>query len=382
MLQTLFALFTDLQSMSTSFQIVLTLTHLRRLLVLGCTAAFFLSLPSARAQTPPLRVAVKPVTPFVTLNDGKPVGFSIDYWNILARRLNRETEWVIVESVPQVLQQIESGGADVAIAAISMTAAREEKVDFSHGYFRSGLQVMTRAEQSDILGNVAATLFSLDMLKLMLVMGAITLFFTHLIWMVERMTNPAYPRGYFQGLGTALWWTVLTLATVGDTENTPKHRIGRVVALAWMFVSLILIANFTAVATSTATLRDLRGTVRGVRDLPGKAVATVPETTAARYLAERGLAFKPAPTIDAAYAMLERQEVEAIVYDAPVLQHYANAGGLGKVIVVGDVFQGEDYGIALPQGSPLREPINRAILELQRGGEFETLRAKWFGEHR
>jgi len=71
--------------------------------------------------------------------------------------------------------------------------------------------------------------------------------------------------------------------------------------------------------------------------------------------------------------------VEAVVYDAPNLLYYANGEGKGKVTVVGKIFEPQNYGLALPEGSPLREKINRAILKLTESDELERIKRKWFG---
>ena len=39
--------------------------------------------------------------------------------------------------------------------------------------------------------------------------------------------------------------------------------------------------------------------------------------------------------------------------------------------MVGKIFEPQDYGLALPKGSQLREKINRAILKLMESDEFE-----------
>jgi polar amino acid transport system substrate-binding protein len=38
--------------------------------------------------------------------------------------------------------EVERGAADVAIAGISITAKREQELDFSHAFFETGLQIM------------------------------------------------------------------------------------------------------------------------------------------------------------------------------------------------------------------------------------------------
>jgi len=55
-------------------------------------------------------------------------------------------------------------------------------------------------------------------------------------------------------------------------------------------------------------------------------------------------------------------------------------GMYGKVMVVGKLFERQDYGLALPQGSPLREKFNRAILLLVESDKLEQIRTKWFGK--
>jgi polar amino acid transport system substrate-binding protein len=43
------------------------------------------------------------------------------------------------------------------------------------------------------------------------------------------------------------------------------------------------------------------------------------------------------------------------------------------------VFKPENYGIALPTGSPLREEINQSLLRLRENGTYGELVRKWFG---
>jgi polar amino acid transport system substrate-binding protein len=83
--------------------------------------------------------------------------------------------------------------------------------------------------------------------------------------------------------------------------------------------------------------------------------------------------------ISDAYAQLEAGRADAVIYDAPVLNHYANTLGKGKVRMAGVVFKAEPYGIALPHDSPYRKAINRAILEMFTDGTHERLSGKWFG---
>jgi polar amino acid transport system substrate-binding protein len=67
------------------------------------------------------------------------------------------------------------------------------------------------------------------------------------------------------------------------------------------------------------------------------------------------------------------------IYDSPNLLLYENREGQGKVTVVGKIFEPQDYGLALPQSSPLRKKINRVILKLMENDEFERTVKNWLG---
>jgi polar amino acid transport system substrate-binding protein len=113
--------------------------------------------------------------------------------------------------------------------------------------------------------------------------------------------------------------------------------------------------------------------------LPGKRIATVQNTTGSEYLADLHLSPVEVERINDAYPLLEASQVDAIVFDAPVLLYYAATRGKGIVQVVGPTLQDEYYGIALAQGSALRKPINEALLGLMQDGVYTDLHTKWFG---
>lgn len=54
--------------------------------------------------------------------------------------------------------------------------------------------------------------------------------------------------------------------------------------------------------------------------------------------------------------------MKAIIYDAPMLLFYTKNHPDKKLGVVGELFEKQSYGIGLPQGSPYRKEITRAIL--------------------
>ncbi len=359
------------------------------LLVVAGSQALGLAAASAQTPAPPpaekLRVVTKPVEPFVIAGeDGSLSGFSIDLWQAIVAQLGQDYEWIYLETVAEQLQAVKDGRADVAVAAISMTPEREQLVDFSHPYFDAGLRVLTRPQDGDpSVRSLIASFFSPALFRILGISLLVLLAMAHVIWLMERGHNPEMPRSYLSGIWEAFWWSLSTIAThkYGEGEE-PRTFFRRLLAMLWVVLGIILIAEFTASITSSLTVKQLRAEIGGPEDLPGKRIATVAGSTAAKYLEEKSLSYIPVARIEEAYPLLMRGAVDAIVYDSPVLIDYANRVGGRQVEVTGPILTEEAYAIALPAGSPWRKPINTAILRLQRDGTYDTLYEKWFGSQR
>ena len=72
------------------------------------------------------------------------------------------------------------------------------------------------------------------------------------------------------------------------------------------------------------------------------------------------------------------EAVEPVV-DGPILAWYIRNEGAAFGRLVPRNFKPENYGIALPSGSPLTEEINRALLSLRESGRYDALRTRYFG---
>ncbi len=334
----------------------------------------------------PLVVLTKPIAPFVMRDpDGRISGFSMELWQALAKRLGAKSEIVMLPSLKALLDNIHQGAGDAGIAAVTITAEREKALDFSHPYFRSGLQIMVRAQPGGVLSRALAVmrgiLNSPSFRFAMMALGLFVLVVAHVIWLAERRRNPQFCRHYPAGLWDAVYWTLVTISTVGYGDKTPKTNAGRAIALALIIFGYVAFAWFTATITSALTVTELAGAIRGPDDLAGKQVATVRHSTSEKWLRQRpGVHVRAFGNILDAYAQLEAGKVDAIVYDYPVLSHYARTKGRGKVRMTGPVFNHEPYGVIFPEGSPLREKVNQALLELMESGEYRRMHIKWFGE--
>lgn len=332
------------------------------------------------ADTAALTIAVKPIEPFVIVEEGDVRGYSIDVWNAITDQLAQTSRFQVKATVADVLEAVADGSADAAIAAITITAEREANLDFAHAYFKSGLRVAVPTRVGSSWLTTIRRFFSGDFLGMFGILVGLTFLTANMLWIVERRINPeCFPRSYVHGVGESMWWSVATIITGGCENKSPVSLAGRLVAVAWMLGSIMLVASFTATLSSQMTAESVTGAIGGPTDLPGRPVATVRGTAAVADLKSMNARVVECASLADAVAAVDAGRADAVVFDEPVLAYFINSSNRSPVRLVGPTFEKQDYGIALPAGSDLREAINNALLKLQESGTLSAIDRKWFG---
>jgi polar amino acid transport system substrate-binding protein len=359
------------------WQVILAL-----LLILGLSTGSLLLPQSTIATAPPtadvLRVATRLLPPFAMEDHGRFTGFSMDLWQKVAAELGKTSNIVVYPTLPEVLSAVQDKKVDLAIAAISITAEREQKLDFSYPMFNSGLQILVRSpKKSGFVPNLLRDLISPVFLQLFAIALGMVVVAAHIIWLLERRhPKSAIAEAYFPGIFEAAWWAAATLAT--QAEEMPKGPLGRLMAVFWMFIAVVFVAYFTATVTTSMMVQTLQGDIKSLNDLQNRTVATTGGSTAAEFLRAQSIKTLEVDKIELAYDALLKADVDAVVFDAPVLMYYVSHQGKGNVQLIGDMLHEESYGIALANNSPYRKPINSALLKLRENGTYQALYDEWF----
>jgi polar amino acid transport system substrate-binding protein len=326
-----------------------------------------------------LVIATRILPPFVIDSGQELSGFSAELWAELARRTGVKFTWKKTENVKAILAAVESGQAQVGIAAISITAAREQQFDFSQPMFESGLQIMVATTDDGsfsprkLLGyfTQGAMPYLLGILALLILVPG------HVVWWAERKhAQSSFSKDYVPGIFQAMAWALS--AAAGQQNGDPRSKLGRLMSVAAIFVSLLFLTYWQAELTSSFTVQQLQGDIAGPDDLPGKKVGTTSASTSAAYLKSKQARVEEFQSIGAAFSALENGKLDAVVFDSPVLLYHAASAGRGKVRVVGPVFKRENYGILFPRGSDLRKRVNEALLTMREDGTYDALYNKWF----
>jgi polar amino acid transport system substrate-binding protein len=338
---------------------------------------------AAHANEDQITVAVYPAPPFVMQQNGILTGFSIDLWNDIAAKMQLKTTYQVLGNVEQVEQVLRSHQAQLTVSPIFITHIRSEQFDFSYPVLQTGLRIMVgdtsrEATSSNPLMDLLHLLFSETTLVWLGIALLLVLVPAHVVWLLERRhSNGIASRNYVPGIFEAIFWAASTLTTQADVM--PRQSLARVVALFWMFAGVVFVSFYTAQLTTSLTMRRMRGGIEGIRDLPGRKVGTMQQSAAVDLLREHNAYVVEYTDTATMFKALLEGNLDAIVWNGPVLRYFASHAGSGQVRLVGAEFDAAPLVILMPLGSPLRKRIDSAFLKLYEDGTYQQLQDKWFG---
>lgn len=279
-----------------------------------------------------------------------------------------------------MLALLAAGEIDVAVGPTSITADRARSVAFSQPYQDASLAIVSPAERG--IGARVRPLLSRALgLGGAALVCALLLVGTGL-WLAERRRNTAqFPESPAAGIGNGVWLALVTMTTVGYGDRAPVTPLGRAIAGLWMLSALVITSSLTASITTTLTVWQLDpAAVLTVRDLRGRRVGAVQGTTSERFVARQDATPVAFPSLTQALAALEGRRVAAVVFDRPVLRHYLHTHPELPLQLSAASYEPQGYGFAVRHDSPLRVPIDIALLTLRQRHTLNTLAARWLGE--
>ena len=356
------------------------LLHCFILIALFAATITPLNAKTADSAAAKIIVGTKEAPPFAMKNStGEWEGVSIELWRAIAAELELEYEFQEF-TLPELLEGLENQTIDVAAAALTITAEREKRIDFSHPFHVSGLGIAVQPGAREGWLAALKRIISLDFLKVLSALVLLIGIMGFLVWFFERKHNQEQFGGPAkEGIWAGFWWSAVTMTTVGYGDKSPKSVGGRVVALIWMFMAIIVISSFTAAITSSLTVSNIKPRVKNPADLKQVRVGTLPQTTSSIYLDKGHILYSKYTNVQSGLVALSRGEIDAFVYDAPILRYVVSTEFAGKVMILSETLQKQPYGFGLWAGSPLREPINQVMLQKINAPEWQDILYRYLG---
>ncbi|XP_059955758.1 glutamate receptor ionotropic, kainate 1 isoform X8 [Mesoplodon densirostris] len=290
--------------------------------------------------------------------------------------------------------------ADLAVAPLTITYMREKVIDFSKPFMTLGISILYRKPNGTNPG-VFSFLNPLSpdiwMYVLLACLGvSCVLFviarFTPYEWYNPHPCNPDSDvvENNFTLLNS-FWFGVGALMQQGS-ELMPKALSTRIVGGIWWFFTLIIISSYTANLAAFLTVERMESPIDSADDL---AKQTKIEYGAVRDGSTMTF-FKKSKisTYEKMWAFMSSRQQTALVKNSDVgiqrvlttdyalLMESTNIEYVTQrncnLTQIGGLIDSKGYGVGTPIGSPYRDKITIAILQLQEEGKLHMMKEKWW----
>lgn len=311
----------------------------------------------------PLRVGTATLAPYSWARDGaQPFGPAIWLMQQVATSLRLQVE-LRAYDLDGLYAALRSGEIDVAATGLPIDVPAGEPYQFSQPWDSSGFSVALRLHPTHRILSTIRFLLSGELLSWFGVLLAAMLLFGAAVWALERKQNPAHFSGR-AGLLEGVWWSVVTMATVGYGDRVPMTALGRIVAGVWMLVALVLVTIIAGVLSASLTAARVAGYISAGRNLHTVRVGIVEER--ADMDVARMLGIAPITFENAAEAMsaLEDHQIDAFVYPSTALRALVRDSRDPSLTVLPDeVARGfVAFGIAKDLPDSVHRAIDRQIV--------------------
>lgn len=326
-----------------------------------------------------LVVGIKEAPPFIYRDEaGQLQGISIWLWEQLAEELGYAYRYREM-SLEEVLSGLEGDNIHLSINPLTVTSDRIERIGFTQPFFVSNSAVAA-PKASELSAGLAflRKFFSLNFLKAVLLLFLVIFAFGFVAWLFERHRNPEEFPGGWRGLWEGIWWSAVTMTTVGYGDKSPRSAGGRIVGLVWMFTAIIIISGFTASITSSLTVNQLGGSVGSLSELRELDVGSVAASASESFLRNNFVNARPYLNLESGLKALNNREVETFVYDEPILRYAILHDSLTEQIeVLPFRFNPQYYSFGLPKHSPLAKQLNPPLLRITESNRWKVILSEY-----
>ncbi|XP_053971522.1 glutamate receptor 1 isoform X2 [Hylaeus anthracinus] len=315
--------------------------------------------------------------------------------------------------------------ADIAIAPMTITSERERVIDFSKPFMSLGISIMIKKpikQKPGVFSFLNPLSKEIWVCVIFSYIGvSIVLFtvsrFSPYEWRVLTLSSGADPAGRndptlqhphaSQGsphmptssmandfsIINSLWFALAAFMQQG-CDISPRSISGRIVGSVWWFFTLILISSYTANLAAFLTVERMVAPINSPEDL-----ASQTEVQYGTLSHGSTFDFFRKSQINLYSKMWEfmnsRKHVFVKTYDEGIRRvrtrkgkyalliespknEYINEREPCDTMKVGRNLDAKGFGVATPLGSPLRDPINLAVLSLKENGELTKLVNRWW----
>ncbi|PHR48129.1 MAG: hypothetical protein COA32_06300 [Fluviicola sp.] len=327
-----------------------------------------------------LIIGYSPAAPFIYEVDEDLKGPMAWLWSEITNQNEFHHEMKSLKS-EQLLDELRENKVDLAIYPLSITSERSEKMNFTVPFYLAHSGVMAKnvsSFESSIL--FLKSFFSLNFFRALGALTLVILIFGFLEWRFERKLNQEEFGDGIKGLWSGFWWSAVTMTTVGYGDKSPRTTGGRIVALIWMFTAIIIISGFTASISSSLTVDTLGSSSNKIEDFKERSIGTVEFSGTHNWLRDNFYENKKLyDNKESLIEALKNGEIEAAVYDLPLLREFSKNKELDDFRVLDIKFNPQYYAIGMSRNvsDSLRKNINTALLTATESYKWNVILAEY-----
>ncbi|XP_013421058.1 glutamate receptor 2-like [Lingula anatina] len=305
-----------------------------------------------------------------------------------------------------MVAELINGVADLAIADLSITLDREKFIDFSKPFMNLGISIMIKKPE-EIVPNIFSFMDPLSdkiwmcitfaYLAVSVVLFLVTRFSAS-EWVVEENEedngDPEVHNDF--NFINSLWFSLAAFMQQG-CELCPKSISGRIVGSVWWFFTLIIISSYTANLAAFLTVSRMNSPIQSADDLAKQtdiAYGCIVSGSTKKFFQDSKIS-----TFERMWAYMSSADNNVFVKSnkegvekvrksngkyayllESTVNEYLNNRYPCDTMKVGSNLDSKGYGVGMPKGSPLRDSVTLAVLELLENGEIEKRRRFWWEE--
>ncbi|CAF97342.1 unnamed protein product [Tetraodon nigroviridis] len=330
------------------------------------------------------------------------------------------------------------GKADVAVAPLTITLVREQVIDFTKPFMSLGISIMIKKptkSKPGVFSFLDPLAYEIWMCIVFAYIGvSVVLFlvsrFSPYEWKAEdsdeddtlpsstsRRALPSSELPHSAGFSPAqnqnqqkekdapehtndfgifnsLWFSLGAFMQQG-CDISPRSLSGRIVGGVWWFFTLIIISSYTANLAAFLTVERMVSPIESAEDLAKQteiAYGTLDGGSTKEFFRRSKIAVfekmwsymrgaDPSVFVKSTSEGVSRVRKSKGKYAyllESTMNEYIEQRKPCDTMKVGSNLDSKGYGVATPKGSPLRNPVNLAVLKLNEQGLLDKLKNRWW----
>ncbi|XP_045075329.1 glutamate receptor ionotropic, kainate 3-like, partial [Coregonus clupeaformis] len=299
-----------------------------------------------------------------------------------------------------MIKELMEHRADLAVAPLTITYLREKVVDFSKPFMSMGISILYRKPNTtnngffSFLNPMTPDIWVYILLAYLGVSCVLFVIarFSPYEWYDAHPCNPGSDvvENNFTLLNS-FWFGVGSLMQQGS-ELMPKALSTRIIGGIWWFFTLIIISSYTANLAAFLTVERMVSPVDSADDIAkqtkieygvvkdGATMSFFKKSKVSTF--EKMWAFMSSKQSTSLVKSIEDGIQRVLKSDYALLMESTTIDYITRqncnLTQVGGIIDSKGYGIGTPMGSPYRDKVTIAILNILEDGRLHMLKEKWW----